>query len=326
MNAEQCEKCHERTAAVYLTLIGPSAEPDKHNFCETCYEIFREQRANVPIQPGNMQPGSSTQCKRCTGMVLTEDLVKNLKVCPHCQFHFRIGAKERIHSLAEPNSFEELDAEIMSMEMLHFAGVEGYASRLAREHSATGQKDAILTGIGKIGVHRVCLGALDFGFLGGSMGSVMGERLARLVEKATQEGLPVVIISASGGARVHEGTMSLMQMAKTCGALARHGQMRLPFISVLTDPTMAGVLASFASVGGLILAEPAAMIGFANTKVISVRGKAKLPAGFQTAEFLLEHGLLDAIVPRSDLKKRLKKYLDFMNVEEKSTALMQKDS
>lgn len=316
MNAELCEKCHEQTATVYLTLIEPSVEAEKHRFCETCFSIFQEER--VTIQAVELGLGRSIRCKRCTAMVLNEELDKNLKVCPHCQFHFRMAARERIHSLVEPNSFEELDADITSMELLHFTGIEPYASKLALNQSTTGLKDAIITGIGKLGEHRVCLGALDFGFLGGSMGSVMGERFTRLVEKATRERLPVVIISASGGVRLHEGTVSLMQMAKTCGALARHGQARLPFFSVLTDPTMAGVLASFASLGALILAEPAAMIGFANPKVINAIRKAELPPGFQTAEFLRERGLIDAIIPRPDLKRRLNQYLNFMTVREKS--------
>ncbi len=176
-------------------------------------------------------------------------------------------------------------------------------------------KDAVITGMCKIGDHTAALGVMDFGFLGGSMGSVVGEKLTRLIEKATSQSVPAIIISTSGGARMYEGMFSLMQMAKTCAALAYHGRARLPFISVLTDPTMAGVMASFASVGDLILAEPGAMIGFAGPRVIKDTTQADLPPGFQTAEFLLDHGLIDAIVPRKEMKPRLIEYLAFLSID-----------
>src|SRR5581483_8451144 len=174
------------------------------------------------------------------------------------------------------------------------------------------QKDAAITGIGRIGEHRAGLGVMDFSFLGGSMGSVVGEKLTRLIEKSTDKGLPVIIISSSGGARMYEGMFSLMQMAKTCGALAYHAKNKLPYISVLTHPTTAGVMASYASVGDLILAEPGAMIGFAGPRVIKDTTQAELPPGFQTAEFLLEHGLIDAITPRGEMKASLCSYLDYL--------------
>jgi acetyl-CoA carboxylase carboxyl transferase subunit beta len=177
-----------------------------------------------------------------------------------------------------------------------------------------------VTGIGKIGEHRVGLGVMDFTFLGGSMGSVVGEKLTRLIERGTEKNLPVIIISTSGGARMYEGMLSLMQMAKTCAALAYHAKARLPFISVLTHPTMAGVMASYASVGDLILAEPGAMIGFAGARVIKDTTQAELPNGFQTAEFLLDHGLIDAIVSRTDMKAKLIEYLDYMTVRLKNGA------
>src|SRR5437763_194325 len=184
----------------------------------------------------------------------------------------------------------------------------------------TALKDAGVTGIGKIGEFRVALGVMDFAFLGGSMGSVVGEKLARLIEAGTEKGLPVILISSSGGARMYEGMFSLMQMAKTCGALAYHARAKLPYISVLTDPTTAGVMASFASVGDLILAEPGAMIGFAGPRVIKDTTQAELPNGFQTAEFLLEHGLIDAIVSRKDLKQRLIEYLGYLTACQKPAA------
>jgi acetyl-CoA carboxylase carboxyl transferase subunit beta len=245
-------------------------------------------------------------------MVFDKELDENLKVCPKCGHHFRIGARERIHSLVETCSFEEMDAAMTTVDVLQFTGVASYTSKLEAYRRNTPLKDAVITGIGRIGPHRAALGVMDFSFLGGSMGSVVGEKLTRLIEAATDRGLPVIIISTSGGARMYEGMFSLMQMAKTCGALAYHAQARLPYISVLTDPTTAGVMASYASVGDLIIAEPGAMIGFAGPRVIKDTTQAELPPGFQTAEFLLEHGLIDAIVSRKEMKERLIGYLDFL--------------
>jgi acetyl-CoA carboxylase carboxyl transferase subunit beta len=256
--------------------------------------------------------GLATKCKRCATIIFNKELDENLKVCPHCQFHFPISARDRLNSLVEARSFEEMDADMSSVDVLNFTGVSTYASKLADYQKSTGQKDAVVTGIGKIGQFPVALGVMDFTFLGGSMGSVVGEKLTRLIERATEKGLPVIIISASGGARMYEGMFSLMQMAKTCGALAYHAQSKLPYISVLTDPTTAGVMASYASVGDLIIAEPGAMIGFAGPRVIKDTTQAELPPGFQTAEFLLDHGLIDAIVSRKEMKKQLTEYLDFM--------------
>jgi acetyl-CoA carboxylase carboxyl transferase subunit beta len=198
------------------------------------------------------------------------------------------------------------------VDVLYFTGAASYTSKLEKNQAATGLKDAVITGICKIGEYRVALGVMDFKFLGGSMGSVVGEKLTRLIEKATEKTLPLIIVSSSGGARMYEGMFSLMQMAKTCAALAYHAQARLPYLSVLTDPTTAGVMASFASVGDLILAEPGAMIGFAGPRVIESTTQSELPPGFQTAEFLLDHGLIDAIVPRGDMKARLCGYLDYL--------------
>jgi acetyl-CoA carboxylase carboxyl transferase subunit beta len=256
--------------------------------------------------------GLWTKCEKCGNMVFDKELDENLKVCPQCQFHFKIGARERIHSLVETCSFEEMDADLMSKDLLGFTGVATYASKLAENQKKTGHKDAVITGIGKLGEHRVGLGVMDFAFLGGSMGSVVGEKLTRLIERASEKALPVIIISTSGGARMYEGMFSLMQMAKTCGALAYHARQKLPYISVLTDPTTAGVMASYASVGDLIIAEPGAMIGFAGPRVIKDTTQAELPEGFQTAEFLLDHGLIDAIVSRKEMKKQLIEYLEFL--------------
>jgi len=266
--------------------------------------------------------GLWTKCKKCSSMIFDKELDANLKVCPKCHFHFPISARERIHALVETCSFEEVDASMESVDILKFTGTSSYTSKLEQYKKSTGIKDAVCTGIGRIGRHRVALAVMDFGFLGGSMGSVVGERITRLIESATDRGLPVVIVSTSGGARMYEGMFSLMQMAKTCGALAYHAKNRLPYISVLTNPTMAGVMASYASVGDLILAEPGAMIGFAGPRVIKDTTQAELPPGFQTAEFLLEHGLIDAIVPRNELKSRLCYYLDYLQEGREQLAAM----
>jgi acetyl-CoA carboxylase carboxyl transferase subunit beta len=256
--------------------------------------------------------GLWTKCPKCATMVFDKELDENLKVCSHCHHHFPIGARERIHSLVETCTFEEMDAEMTSVDVLTFTGVASYISKLEDYQKSTGLKDAVITGICKIGEHRAALGVMDFSFLGGSMGSVVGEKLARLIEKATEKTLPLIIISTSGGARMYEGMFSLMQMAKTCAALAYHAQARLPYVSVLTHPTTAGVMASYASVGDLIIAEPGAMIGFAGPRVIKDTTQAELPPGFQTAEFLLDRGLIDAIVPRKEMKTRLVEYMNYM--------------
>jgi acetyl-CoA carboxylase carboxyl transferase subunit beta len=264
--------------------------------------------------------GLWVKCENCETMVFDKELDENLKVCPKCKFHFPIGARERIHSLVETCTFEEMNADMTSVDPLEFIDKIPYPKRVQEHQRATGLKDAVLTGICKIGSHRVALGVMDFNFIAASLGSVVGEKLTRLIERATEKELPVIIISTSGGARMQEGMFSLMQMAKTSAALAYHAQLRLPYLSVLTHPTTAGVMASYASLGDLILAEPGAMIGFAGPRVIKDTTQAELPPGFQTAEFLLDHGLIDAIVPRLEMKQRFIKYLDFLNGQQKVAA------
>ena len=264
--------------------------------------------------------GLWTKCPKCETLVFDKELDENLKVCTKCGHHFPIGARERIHSLVETCSFEEMDAEMISVDVLQFTGVSSYRDKLDAYQKSTGLKDAVITGIGKIGTQRVALGVMDFTFLGGSMGSVVGEKLTRLIEAGTDKQLPVIIISTSGGARMYEGMFSLMQMAKTCGALAYHARAKLPYLSVLTHPTTAGVMASYASVGDLIVAEPGAMIGFAGPRVIKDTTQADLPPGFQTAEFLLDHGLIDAIIPRKEMKAQLSSYLDYLMEGKRSEA------
>jgi acetyl-CoA carboxylase carboxyl transferase subunit beta len=259
--------------------------------------------------------GLWTKCPSCESMIFDKELDENLKVCPKCQHHFAIGSRERIHSLVETCTFEEMDAEMTSVDILKFAGYKG---KLERDRKATMLRDAVVTGIGKIGRHQVALGVMDFGFLGGSMGSVVGEKLTRLIERATEGNWPVIIVSTSGGARMQEGSFSLMQMAKTSGALAYHAQRRLPYLSVLTNNSYGGVMASYAALGDLILAEPAALIGFAGPRVIKDTTHAELPPGFQTAEFLLDHGLIDAIIPRKEAKEQIVNYLDYLTSGKKS--------
>jgi acetyl-CoA carboxylase carboxyl transferase subunit beta len=274
--------------------------------------VRKPKLATAKSKKREIPEGLWTKCPKCSTMVFDKELDENLKVCTHCQHHFPISSRERIHSLVETCTFEEMDADMVSVDVLSFTGVASYTSKLQEYQKSTGLKDAVITGICRIGEHRAALGVMDFSFLGGSMGSVVGEKLSRLIEKATEKGLPLIIISTSGGARMYEGMFSLMQMAKTCAALAYHAKARLPYISVLTHPTTAGVMASYASVGDLIIAEPGAMIGFAGPRVIKDTTQAELPPGFQTAEFLLDHGLIDAIIPRKEMKLRLVEYLKFL--------------
>jgi acetyl-CoA carboxylase carboxyl transferase subunit beta len=295
-------------------LTPPPAKSAETNFAKKIkLGAGKSKKRNIP-------EGLWTKCPTCETMIFDKELDENLKVCSKCNHHFPIGARERIHSLVETCTFEEMDAEMTSVDMLGFKGVATYASKLEAYKKNTTLKDAVLTGLCKIGEQRVVLGVMDFNFLGGSMGSVVGEKLTRLIERGTEKELPVIIISTSGGARMYEGMFSLMQMAKTSAALAYHAQRKLPYISVLTHPTTAGVMASFASLGDLILAEPGAMIGFAGPRVIKDTTQAELPPGFQTAEFLLDHGLIDAIVPRREMKQQLIEYLDFLTSGKKVAA------
>lgn len=308
---------HKKTLG--LETSEPAVTPPPGNVPTT---FVKKPKLTSKSKKREIPEGLWTKCPKCSSMVYDKELDENLKVCPKCSHHFPISSRERINSLVETCTFEEMDAEMMSVDVLGFTGASSYKSKLDGYQKNTGLKDAVVTGIGKIGKHRVALGVMDFSFLGGSMGSVVGEKLTRLIESGTSKELPVIIISSSGGARMYEGMFSLMQMAKTCGALAYLAKSKLPYISVLTNPTYAGVMASYASVGDLILAEPGALIGFAGPRVIKDTTQAELPPGFQTAEFLMSHGLIDAIVPRLEMKNRLSTYIDFlMEGREKSVAL-----
>lgn len=300
--------------------VEPALTPPKHEASAGLPRKPKLGTVKSKTKKREIPEGLWTKCPGCQGMIYDKELDENLKVCPKCEHHFPIGSRERIHSLVETCTFEEMDADMSSVDVLGFKGVATYVSKLEAYKKNTTLKDAVVTGLAKIGVHRVALGVMDFGFLGGSMGSVVGEKLTRLIERGTEKELPVIIISTSGGARMYEGMFSLMQMAKTSAALAYHAQRRLPYLSVLTHPTTAGVMASYASLGDLILAEPKAMIGFAGPRVIKDTTQAELPPGFQTAEFLLDHGLIDSIVPRKEMKVQLMKYLDFLSAGKKATA------
>ena len=268
--------------------MEPAVTPPPPDTTETTF--VKKPKLTGKSRKRDIPEGLWTKCPKCDAMVFDKELDENLKVCSKCEHHFPVSARERIHSLVETCSFEEMDADMTSVDVFEFTGVASYKEKLEAYQRTTGLKDAVITGIGKIGEFRVALGVMDFAFLGGSMGSVVGEKLTRLIEAGTGKGLPVIIISTSGGARMYEGMFSLMQMAKTCAALAYHARSKLPYISVLTHPTTAGVMASYASVGDIIIAEPGAMIGFAGPRVIKDTTQAELPPGFQTAEFLLDHG------------------------------------
>ncbi len=252
------------------------------------------------------------KCPECGEMIHNLELQQNLRVCPRCEHHFTQSARERIETMLDPDSFQEHDAGMTSVDTLKFTGQASYTDRLRSYQKKTGLRDAVLTGLGRLEDRAIALAVMDFNFIAATMGSVVGEKLTRIVERGTRDRLPVVIISASGGARMYEGVLSLMQMAKTCGALALHAQARLPYISVLTHPTTGGVSASFATIGDLNLAEPKAMIGFAGPRVVRETTHQDLPPGFQTAEFLQEHGLIDMIVHRKKMRSTLSEILTYL--------------
>ena len=263
------------------------------------------------------------KCSGCGEMIHADEL--SLNCCPKCDYHYRLTVQQRLKLLVDEGSFKELFTELIAKDLLKFSDTEAYTSRLKRTMEKTHRTEAIAVGLCKIADQDVALGVLDFSFMGGSMGSVVGERITRLIELAIIERLPVVIVSASGGARMQESIFSLMQMAKTSSALARLSQARLPFISILTNPTTGGVTASFASLGDVILAEPGALIGFAGPRVIEQTMRQKLPEGAQRAEFLQEKGMIDLVVPRKELRQKLAFFLEFfMRKESKSSQHMQK--
>lgn len=278
--------------------------------------LFGSRRySKVKMRKREVPDGLWAKCPSCRELVYKKELKEKLQVCPKCGHHFPMTRPERIESLLEVDSFEEWDAGMRSVDALEFNGVDSYVAKLEKNVKKTGTQDAVTCGKGRIGSHEVGFGAMDFAFLGASMGAVVGEKVTRLIERSTASGMPVVIVCASGGARMYEGMFSLMQMAKTSAAIARHHEAGLAYIPVLTHPTTAGVMASFATLGDVIVAEPDALIGFAGPRVIKETTQQDLPPGFQRSEFLLEHGLLDMVVDRRALKETLVNLLGYMNVE-----------
>ena len=256
--------------------------------------------------------GLWVKCEHCRQIIWKKDLEDNLNVCPKCDKHFRIDARTRLAQLLDDNEYEVFDANLVSTDPLKFVDLKAYSSRLRQPKADTGLKDAVINARGKLNGRPVIVSAMEYAFIGGSMGAVVGEVITRAIEQATATRAPIVIISASGGARMMEGVVSLMQLAKISAALARLDEAKVPYISVLTDPTTGGVTASFAMLGDLNIAEPGALIGFAGPRVIEQTIRQKLPPGFQRSEFLLEHGMLDAVVPRKQLKPYIARALEFM--------------
>jgi acetyl-CoA carboxylase carboxyl transferase subunit beta len=255
--------------------------------------------------------GLFTKCNGCRALIWKKDLEANEKVCPKCGYHFRINSIERLEMLFDEKVYQVFDNQLISTDPLKFVDREPYANRLSAARRATGLNDALVNARGTIGGRTIQISAMEYSFIGGSMGSVVGEMITLAVERSTQEKLPLIIISASGGARMHEGTLSLMQMGKISAALAQLDEAGVPLISVMTDPTTGGVTASYAMLGDLNIAEPGALIGFAGPRVIEQTIRQKLPKGFQRSEFLLEHGMLDAIVDRREMRKYLINALNF---------------
>lgn len=273
---------------------------------------YGASRTPVRTKKKEIPQGLWTKCPSCGEVLFNKELEDNFMVCPKCEHHMTLSAKARILSLADPGTFVEDDANLTSVDVLKFTGVTSYPERLKNYRAKTGLNDAVVSGLCDVEGRKISVAAMDFNFLGGSMGSVVGEKITRAIERGADQKLPVVIFSASGGARMYEGMFSLMQLAKTSAALTRLSQRGQPFISVLTNPTMAGVMASYACLGDLIVAEPKAMIGFAGARVIKETTQQQLPKGFQTAEFLLEHGLIDHIVSRRQMRPMLAKFLGYL--------------
>lgn len=276
--------------------------------------LFSRSKPKIKVQTTKKDGFSGwLKCTHCNELIHTNELQQNSNCCPKCDYHYRLSTEERIKSLANPDSFQELFHDLQPVDTLQFVDTEPYTERLAAAKSKSGNNEAVVVGTCCLGDHEIALGVLDFSFMGGSMGSVVGERLTRLIELATKKKLPVIIISTSGGARMQESTLSLMQMAKTSAALARLHEAKIPYISIFTNPTTGGITASFASLGDVILAEPNALICFAGPRVIEQTIGHQLPPGAQKSEFLLQHGMIDCIVRRHELKAKLMDILEFFS-------------
>lgn len=276
--------------------------------------LFSRSKPKIKIQTTKKDGFSGwLKCQHCNELVHTNELQRNNNCCPKCDYHYRLTADERLKSLVDDDSFEELFTDTHPVDTLKFVDTEPYTERLTSAKEKSGRDEAVIVGTGKVGGLPAAIGILDFNFMGGSMGSVVGERLTRLIELAIEKHLPLIIVSTSGGARMQESTLSLMQMAKTSAALAKLQETTLPYISILTNPTTGGVTASFASLGDFIIAEPNALICFAGPRVIEQTIGHQLPPGAQKSEFLLQHGMIDCIVNRRELKEKLRELLDFFS-------------
>src|ERR1700712_3160512 len=276
----------------------------------------RDDHQIVPASDHEVRTeGLWVKCPECGKVLFTAELDGNLQVCPHCGYHFKFDARSRIENLLEPG-YELVDLDLRSTDPLTFVDLKPYKRRLEQAQKKTGLNDAIVNAVGKIGPHDVVLSVMEYGFIGGSMGAVVGETIARAVDRSLATRAPLIIVAASGGARMMEGIVSLMQLAKISSGLARLDDAKIPYISVMTDPTTGGVTASFAMLGDLNIAEPEALIGFAGPPVLEQNLRQKLPPGFQRSEFLLEHGFLDAIVPRKEMKPYLVRTLGWMKSSE----------
>ena len=265
-------------------------------------KLFRKKRIEEARGSSSLPGGLWVKCQECKALLFRGELESSLWVCPRCGYHFPVPARERLYMLFDSGEFTELDAELEPQDVLGFKDRKPYTQRIEEAQEKTGLKDSVVNARGKIGGREVLISCFDFRFMGGSMGRVAGEKVTRNIERAAEEKIPFICITASGGARMQEGIISLMQMAKTSAALTRLEERGVPYISVLTHPTMGGVSASFAFLGDVIIAEPKALIGFAGPRVIEQTIRQKLPKGFQRAEFLLEHGLIDMVVERKELK------------------------
>jgi acetyl-CoA carboxylase carboxyl transferase subunit beta len=276
--------------------------------------IFKKPVIKAEGKKREIPRGLFQKCPGCGQVVPEIELAQNQRVCPRCDYHHAQPAMERIQSLLDAGTFVETDADLRSLDVLRFQGMATYKDRLKKYQENTGLIDAVISGHGILDGYKVAIAAMDFGFLAATMGSVVGEKITRTIEYGTAQRCAVIIVAASGGARMYEGMLSLMQMAKTSGALARHAEAKLPYISILTNPTTAGVMASFASLGDVIIAEPKSMIGFAGPRVIRETTHQDLPERFQTAEFLEEHGLIDMIVSRKKLRDEISRMLGYFAV------------
>ena len=273
----------------------------------------------VPDREKSKVPqGLWEKCPGCQRVIYKKDIEKNIWVCAQCGYHFKISARDRINSIVEPGSFVELFSDVGSLDPLEFVDTEKYCERYKKSRDKSKMNDACITGSAMIGKNKAALGVMDFYFMGGSMGSALGEKITLITEYATQNRLPLIIVSTSGGARMQEGIFSLMQMAKTSAALAVHAKAGLMFISVLVDPTTGGVTASYSMLGDIIIAEPNALICFAGPRVIEQTIRQKLPEGFQRSEFLLKHGIIDMVVPRAEMHDKLMFILDFINSNQRT--------